>query len=176
MKLVVKNLPANAGDLRDEGSIPGSGRSPRDGNDNPLQYYSLENLMDRGAWRATVHGVANSWTWLKQLSIHASKNKTRQNRVFRKHNGYFTLIFHKVLKKGKKSQYIFKHFEVLGHVLCGFTHSFFFLLICIFRKYFLNGKCLRHTEAVLTDTSLSSWCLQHPSSSAVIGIESNTIT
>ena len=60
MKLVVKNLPANAGDLRDEGSIPGSGRSPRDGNDNPLQYYSLENLMDRGAWRATVHGVANS--------------------------------------------------------------------------------------------------------------------
>ena len=47
MKLVVKNLPANAGDLRDEGSIPGSGRSPRDGNDNPLQYYSLENLMDR---------------------------------------------------------------------------------------------------------------------------------
>ena len=60
MKLVVKNLPANAGDLRDKGSIPGSGRSPRDGNDNPLQYYSLENLMDRGAWRATVHGVANS--------------------------------------------------------------------------------------------------------------------
>ena len=48
MVLVVKNLPANAGDIRDAGSIPGSGRSPRDGNDNPLQYYSLENLMDKG--------------------------------------------------------------------------------------------------------------------------------
>ena len=60
MVLVVKNLPANAGDIRDAGSIPGSGRSPGDGNDNPLQYYSLENLMDRGVWHATVHGVANS--------------------------------------------------------------------------------------------------------------------
>ena len=49
MELEVKNLPANAGDIRDVGSIPGSGRSPRDGNDNPLQYYSLENLMDKGA-------------------------------------------------------------------------------------------------------------------------------
>ena len=48
-----------AGDL---GSIPGSGRSPGEGNVNPLQYYCLENPMDRGAWLATVHGVAKSWT------------------------------------------------------------------------------------------------------------------
>ena len=48
MALEVKNLPANAGDIRDVGSIPGSGRSPRDRNDNPLQYYSMENLMDKG--------------------------------------------------------------------------------------------------------------------------------
>ena len=54
---VVKNLPANA---REAGSIPGSGRSPRRGNGNLLQYSCLENLMDRGAWWATVHGVANS--------------------------------------------------------------------------------------------------------------------
>ena len=52
--LMVKNLP-DAGDL---GLIPGSGRSPREGNGNPLQYYCLENPMDRGAWEATVHGVA----------------------------------------------------------------------------------------------------------------------
>ena len=52
---MVKNLPAYAGDL---GSIPGSGRSPREGNGNPLQYSCLENPMDRGAWWATVHGVA----------------------------------------------------------------------------------------------------------------------
>ena len=57
--LVVKNLPA---DTEDMGSIPGSGRSPGRGNGNPLQYSCLENPMDRGAWRARVHGVTKSWT------------------------------------------------------------------------------------------------------------------
>ena len=51
---MVKNPPANAGDMRDTGSIPGSGRSPGGGHGNPLQYLSLENPMDRGAWWATV--------------------------------------------------------------------------------------------------------------------------
>ena len=55
--IVVKNLPTSAGDLRDMDSIPGSGRHPREGPGNPLQYSCLENPMDRGAWRATVHGV-----------------------------------------------------------------------------------------------------------------------
>ena len=54
----------------DPGSIPSSGRSPGEGNGNPLQYSCLENPMDRGAWRATVHGVTKSRTWLKQLSTH----------------------------------------------------------------------------------------------------------
>ena len=49
--LVVKNLPANAGDIRDTGSIPASGRSPGGRHGNPLQYYCLENPMDRGAWQ-----------------------------------------------------------------------------------------------------------------------------
>ena len=66
--LVVKNLPANAGDLRDVGLIPGSGRSPGVGNGNPLQYPCLENPMDRGAWWATVHGVTKNQTLLKGLS------------------------------------------------------------------------------------------------------------
>ena len=57
---MVKNLPTNTGDIRDASSIPGSGRSPGGGNGNPLQYSYLENLMDRGAWQATVHGVAKS--------------------------------------------------------------------------------------------------------------------
>ena len=60
--LVVKNLPANAGDVRDGGSIPGLGRSPGGGHGYPLQYSCLENPMDRGAWWATVHGVAKSQT------------------------------------------------------------------------------------------------------------------
>ena len=55
--LVVKNLLAHAGDIRDIGLIPGSGRFPGEGNGNPLQYSCLRNLMDRGAWWATVHGV-----------------------------------------------------------------------------------------------------------------------
>ena len=54
---MVKKLPASAGDTKDPGSIPGSGRSPGGGNGNPLQYSCLENPMDRGAWQATVHGV-----------------------------------------------------------------------------------------------------------------------
>ena len=60
MVLVVKNVPASAGDVRDTGSIPGSGRSPGEGNGSPIQCSCLENPMDRGALRATVHGVAES--------------------------------------------------------------------------------------------------------------------
>ena len=62
---MVKNPPASAGDMRDAGSIPGTGRSPEGGNGNLLQYSCLENPMDRGAWWATVHGVAKSQPWLK---------------------------------------------------------------------------------------------------------------
>ena len=61
---MIKNLPANAGDIRDVGSIPESGRSPGGGHSNPLQYFCLENPMDRGAWKTTVHGVAKNWTRL----------------------------------------------------------------------------------------------------------------
>ena len=60
--LVVKNLPANAGDTQDLGLIPGLGRSPGGGHGNPLQYPCLENPMDRGAWQAMVHRVAKSRT------------------------------------------------------------------------------------------------------------------
>ena len=60
--LVVKNPPANAGDIRDVASIPGLGRSPGGGHGNPLQCSCLENPMDRGAWQATVHRIAKSQT------------------------------------------------------------------------------------------------------------------
>ena len=59
---VVKNPPANAGDTRDAGSVPALGRSPGEGNDNPLQYSCLEKSMDRGAWWATVHVGVKNWT------------------------------------------------------------------------------------------------------------------
>ena len=78
---LVKNPPANAGDPGDTGSIPGSGRSPGGGNGHPLQYSCLENSMDRGAWRATVHtghGVAKSRT---QLSTYTHMQHTHNLRT-----------------------------------------------------------------------------------------------
>ena len=66
---VVKNLPASAGDSRDTGLIPGSGRSPGEGNGSPLQYSCLANPMDRGVWRATVHGVTELDT-TERLNTH----------------------------------------------------------------------------------------------------------
>ena len=65
MVLLVKNPPANAGDVRNVGSFPGLGGSPGGGHGNPLLYYSLEDPVDSRAWWTTVHGVANSWTHLK---------------------------------------------------------------------------------------------------------------
>ena len=69
--LVIKNLPASAEDVRSTGSIPVLGRSLGGGHSNPLQYSYLENPMDRGAWWATIHRVAQSQIWLKCLSTYA---------------------------------------------------------------------------------------------------------
>ena len=66
---MVKNLLANTGDTGDMGEIPGSGRSPGERHGNPLQCSCLENPMDRGTWRATVHRVSKKQTQLKQLSM-----------------------------------------------------------------------------------------------------------
>ena len=86
--LVVKNPPANTGDLRDAGLIPGSERSPREGNGNPLQCSCLEKSMDSGTWQATVHSVAKSQTRLKRLSVHAARQINR------------TQILWKLIEKG----------------------------------------------------------------------------
>ena len=66
---MVKNPPVSEGDVREAGLIPGSGRSAREGNGNPLQYSCLENSMDGGAWKATVHGVAEGWTRLSDFTF-----------------------------------------------------------------------------------------------------------
>ena len=77
---VVKNLPANARDARDVGLIPGSGRSPREGNGNPLQYSCLKNSMDREAGQATVHEVAELDT-TEQLSRHPGRSLQQLLRI-----------------------------------------------------------------------------------------------
>ena len=73
---MVKNLPANAGDLRDAGLIPEQGRRWGEGNGNPLQYSCLEKFMDRRTWWVIIHRVAESWTRQKRLSTaHAPNNE-----------------------------------------------------------------------------------------------------
>ena len=74
---MIKNRPANAGD---EGSIPGLGRSPGGGNVNPLQSSCLENPLDRGAWRATVHGVRKESDTTERLSGHNRLGGLRRKR------------------------------------------------------------------------------------------------
>ena len=71
---MVKNSPANAGDKRDTGSIPGSGRSPGGEYSNPLQYSCLGNTMDRGAWQAIVHGVAKELDRTQRLKNNLPPN------------------------------------------------------------------------------------------------------
>ena len=88
--LVIKNLPAKAWDVRHMGSIPGSGRSPGEGHGNPLQYSCLENPMDRGAWRATIHRVTKSQTQLKRLSTRAHASLRRPCQSIRA--GYHLLL------------------------------------------------------------------------------------
>ena len=74
--LLVKNPPANAQNIKESCSIPGSGRSPAEGHDNPLQYSCLENLVEREAWQATVHRVTMGQTRLKQLSTPCTHTHT----------------------------------------------------------------------------------------------------
>ena len=69
MALAIKSPPANAGDVRDAGLIPGSGKTPGGGNGNPLQYSGLENPTDREARWAAVHGVAKSWIHLSDFTL-----------------------------------------------------------------------------------------------------------
>ena len=77
---MVKNPPANAGDERETGLIPGSGRSPGGGNGNPLQCSCLENPVDGGVWWATVHGVTKSWTRLSDFALSSPEVYTSSSR------------------------------------------------------------------------------------------------
>ena len=80
---MIKKPSVNAGDVRDLGSIPGWGRYPGGGHGNPLQDSCLENPMDRGAWWATVHSVAQNQAQLKQLSTNAQLGKIFASSQFR---------------------------------------------------------------------------------------------
>ena len=90
---MVKNPPADAGHKR-HGFNPGSVRSPRGGHGNSLQYSRLENAMERGAWRPTVHGVTKSGTGLKRLtSMHTVEERAVSRRGFKKPEFFPLLTF-----------------------------------------------------------------------------------
>ena len=124
--LVVKNLPANVGDVRDVGSIPGLGRSPGEGNGSPLQYSCLENPMDRGAWWATVHGVAQSRTRLKRLSSSSSNLPHMHTHVIR-------LIISSATENG---EILYSPQKTRPGANCGIDHE---LLIAKFRLRLKKG-------------------------------------
>ena len=89
LALMIKKPPANAGDVRDVGLIPGSRRSPGGGHGNPLQYSCLDNPMGGGAYWATVHRITKSQTRLKQLSTHASNKYFGLSKMFLNANKHF---------------------------------------------------------------------------------------
>ena len=147
MALVVKNPPANAGDVRDVGSIPGLGRSPREGHGNPLQY-CLENPMDRGSWQATVHGVAQSWTRLKQLSMQAHTTHYGEPNVVPRpnicfHEWMILLQIYSVIQKAEK----------LTKNICPLENK---CLIAI--SFFKFSFLVKYQHVVIPDTPQSYKC------------------
>jgi len=76
----------------DLGSIPGSGKSPGEGNDNPLQYSCLENAMERGAWQAAVYGVAKSWTKLSDFTLSETSEYLGYSKVISPVFPFYTIV------------------------------------------------------------------------------------
>ena len=107
--LLVKNSPANSGDTRDSGSIPGLGRSPGEGNGNPFQCSCLENPKDRGAWQAPDHRVAKSQTRLSDLAstwqLLLPKDCDRHHRTDSVKNVYYVVFTYMWNLKNKTSKH-----------------------------------------------------------------------
>ena len=129
---MVKNLPANAGNIRDAGLISGLGRSPGGGNGHPLHCSCLKNPVDRGTWQITVHWVAKNWTWLKWLSTHA-KECIHHNlkTLVLWHSSFFIVQFsHLYMATGKTialtiKTFISKVMLLLFNTLSRFVRTFF---------------------------------------------------
>ena len=134
---MVKNLPDNAGNT---GSICGSGRSPGEGNGNPLQYSCLENPMDREAWWAPVQRVAKSWTWLRDFTSLVRK----------------TIRFWKArdLCQAMRNNLVTPHYKYLGMKITCFVSLKFHLMVLKSQSFWrfcswLNGSlCLRYQLAL----------------------------
>ena len=141
MALVVKNPPANAGEIRDEGSTPGSGRSPGGGHGNSLQCLCLENPMGRGAWQTTVHWISKSWIRLKQLSTHAHRGPYLINAEL------YTLQTH-------------------GPTLCGHTLAITFRLLGIYTVQIHTGL---KAYGLIGTSLVVQWLRLHTYNARIVG-------
>ena len=112
-------VKASARNARNLGSIPGSGISPGEGNGNPLQYSCLKNPMDRGAWRATVHGVAKSWTRLSDFTF-----TLEVFMVIIKPMMTMMTMMTIMMTKSSLNQYYFLHCLLLSSYSCQITENF----------------------------------------------------
>ena len=154
---MAKNLPTNAGDVRDMGSIPESGRSLGGGHGNPVQYSCLENPVDRGAWQATVHRDTKSQTELKQpnCSMHTCRG------IFDCHNlvrwGWGAALLASSGCKSKMLLHTLQCTDLLPHNKeSGFT----MILVLLYDHTDLGrfGAQTQHSAVSLQFPYKSSWC------------------
>ena len=143
----VKNPSANAGDAGDSGSIPGSGRSPGGGSGNSLHYPCLVNPMDRGAWRATVHGVAKTWT---RRSNWAQRASLQDNLV------------HSPDRQKRNGKFLLTHHENTGSL--GSWGQIRLHLLINEKLYFATHVCTHTQTHTHTDTYIHTQTHAHPSS------------
>ena len=101
-------------------SIPRSGRSPGGGNGDPLQYFGLENSMDSGVWRATIHGVTKSWTQLKQLSTQQKEMQAAEDKMVRQHHWFNRYEFQQTLED-TEGQGSLECYSLWGHKVLDIT-------------------------------------------------------
>ena len=138
---MVKNWPANAGDIRDSDSIPGSGRSPGAGNGNPLQCSCLDNPRDGGAWWTAVYGVAQSRTRMKRLSIYLTISFFR----------FFSHIDHYRISSSiplLSSRYLFIYF----------IYTSIYVYVCVYIYIYIYMVFLEpNKEIILPSSPLSSF-------------------
>ena len=139
--LVVRNSPANAGDIRDEGSTPGLGRSPERGHGNPLQYSCLENPMDRGAWWATVQGVTETTECVHTHTLHSPRHHSQKRLSSRMHTHARTHArTHTPHLRASALLFLMSAFCRAFHMLCPLLPGF---RIYIFQRGLWQGHYLK---------------------------------
>ena len=159
MVLVVKNLPANAGDVRDLGLIPGSGRFPGGGHGNPLQYSCPENPLDRGAYWATVHRVSKTWTWLQWFTTQASIRMSQNSQLVNPWISWSGL-------------FLISHLHLHSGITVQFSYPVLSDSLRLHESQHARPPCPSQTPGVYSNSCPSSWWCHPAISSSVVPFSS----